>query len=113
MGLHAATDGGRDPEQEEEEDGLRFPEAPGQGPPHTAEEPIERLPAGQDFQLQSVTVTKADLLFPWKQEGDCDEWTRITGWCGQWAEPSELLLITVLLFSHNQHLINLCCDWLP
>lgn len=80
MGLHSASDGGGDPDEEEEEEGLSYPEAPGQGPPHTAEEPIKRLPAGQDFQYQPITVTAEKQLiclwtrvFPWKQEADCDE----------------------------------------
>lgn len=52
VGLHAATDRGGDPEEETEI--LRPPEAPGQGPPPSPEEPIKCLPAGQDFQFQSV-----------------------------------------------------------
>lgn len=50
MGLHSASDGGGDPGEEEEE-------TTGQGPPHTGEEPIQRLPAGQDFQRRQVRVT--------------------------------------------------------
>lgn len=57
MGLHSAPDGGGDPDEEEEEEGLCFTEEPGQGPPHGAEEPIERLASGQNFQLQTVTMT--------------------------------------------------------
>lgn len=57
MGLHPASDGGGDPDEEEEEERLSFPEAPGQGPPLRAEEPIECLPSGQNFQLQTITVT--------------------------------------------------------
>lgn len=56
MGLHSAPDGGRDSDEEKEEK-LCFPEASGQGPTHRAEEPVERLPAGQDFQLQQIRVT--------------------------------------------------------
>lgn len=57
MGLHSASDGGGNPnEEEEEEDGRRQPETTGQGPPHTGEEPIKCLPAGQDFQHQQIGV---------------------------------------------------------
>lgn len=49
MGLHSETDGGRDPDEEEEEERLCYPEAPGQGPSHTAKEPVKCLAAGQDF----------------------------------------------------------------
>lgn len=61
MGLHSASDGGGNPDEEEKEE-LCYPEAPGQGPPHTGEEPIERLSAGQDFQLQQIRVTAERLL---------------------------------------------------
>lgn len=57
MGLHSASDRGGDPDEEKEEERLRYPEAPGQGPPLTAEEPIKRLAAGQDFQLKQIRVT--------------------------------------------------------
>lgn len=57
MGLHSASDGGGNPDEEEEEEGRRRqPETTGQGPPHTGEEPIKRLPAGQDFQHQQIRV---------------------------------------------------------
>lgn len=50
VGLHSASDGGGDPSEEEEE-------TTGQGPPHTGEEPIKCLPAGQDFQHRQVRLT--------------------------------------------------------
>lgn len=46
MGLHAASDRGGDPDEEETES---FTEASGQGPPHPAEEPIKCLPPCQDL----------------------------------------------------------------
>ena len=56
VGLHSASDGGGNPDEEEEEE-LRHPEEPGQSPPHSGEEPIKRLPAGQDLQRQQVRLT--------------------------------------------------------
>ncbi len=79
MGLHSASDGGGDPDEEKEER-FCYPEAPGQGPTHTAEEPIKCLAACKDFQLQQITVTLErqmiycwTRLFSWKQEVDCKE----------------------------------------
>lgn len=80
MGLHSASDRGGDPDEEKEEERLCYPEALGQGPTHTAEEPIKRLTARKDFQLQQITVTLErqligcwTKLFSWKQEVDCKE----------------------------------------
>ncbi|ONI45411.1 hypothetical protein AN641_04245 [Candidatus Epulonipiscioides gigas] len=56
MGLHTASDRGGDPDEEKEEN-LHYPEAPAKGPPHTAEEPIKYLSAGQDFQFQHIRRT--------------------------------------------------------
>lgn len=56
MGLHTASDRGGNPDEEEEEEGRRQPETTRQGPPHTGEEPIKCLPAGQDFQHQQIRV---------------------------------------------------------
>lgn len=58
VGLHSASDRGGDPGEEEEE-------TAGQGPPHTGEEPVKRLPAGQDFQRRQVRVT---LDWLWGQD---------------------------------------------
>lgn len=62
VGLHSAPDGGGNPDAEEEEQELCHPEAPGQSPPHSGEEPIKRLSAGQDFQCQQVRLTGDWLL---------------------------------------------------
>lgn len=72
VGLHSASDGGGDPGEEEEE-------TTGQGPPHTGEEPIKRLPAGQDFQRRQVRLTLdwlwgqgcCHVLYAWISN-DCD-----------------------------------------
>lgn len=61
MGLHSASDRRGNPNEEEKEEHC-YTEASGQSSPHTAEEPIKRLSAGQDFQLQQIRVTADWLL---------------------------------------------------
>lgn len=61
VGLHAASDRRRNPNEKEKEEHCH-PEEPGQSSPHTAEEPIECLSAGQDFQLRQNRVTTDWLL---------------------------------------------------
>lgn len=62
VGLHSASDRRGNPDEEEKEEHC-YPEASGQSSPHTAEEPIKRLSAGQDFQLQQIRVTAAGSDF--------------------------------------------------
>lgn len=49
MGLHSASDGGGNPDEEEE--ALHHSETPGEDASHSAEEPVQRVSVGQDFQF--------------------------------------------------------------